>query len=487
MSLVCYKNFVDGAYMANDSGETFDVINPATGKIIYQVEIADEKIKQAAIASAQRGFATWSAMSAIQRSRILLKAVALLRERNDELAKIEVLDTGKPWQEASVVDVESGADSIEFFAGLAPGIEGNQQQVDGDFYYTRREALGICAGIGAWNYPLQIACWKAAPALACGNSMIFKPSEETPLGALKLAEIFNEAGIPDGVFNVVQGAGEVGAWLSHHPDIAKVSFTGEVGTGKKVMAGAATTLKDVTMELGGKSPLIIFDDADIDNAVSAAMLGNFYTQGEVCTNGTRVFVQESAYPKFIEKLLQRTRQNIIVGDPMDPETNFGALISKKHFNLVSDYIKVGIKEGATLLHGGTSLQPDNAPHGYFIAPTIFTDCTDDMTICREEIFGPVMSVLIFIDEDEVVARANATDYGLAAAVFTQDINCAHRVIHKMEAGICWINSFGASPAQMPVGGYKQSGIGRENGLVTLNHYTQIKSVYVGLQPLDSPF
>ncbi|PKH88577.1 betaine-aldehyde dehydrogenase [Colwellia sp. Bg11-28] len=487
MSLVRYRNFVDGAYMANDSGETFDVINPATGKVIYQVEVADGKIKQEAITSAQRGFATWSAMSAIQRSRILLKAVALLRERNDELAEIEVLDTGKPWQEASVVDVESGADSIEFFAGLAPGIEGNQQQVDGDFYYTRREALGICAGIGAWNYPLQIACWKAAPALACGNSMIFKPSEETPLGALKLAEIFTEAGIPDGVFNVVQGAGEVGSWLSHHPDIAKVSFTGEVGTGKKVMAGAATTLKDVTMELGGKSPLIIFDDADIDNAVSAAMLGNFYTQGEVCTNGTRVFVQESAYPKFIEKLLQRTRQNIIVGDPMDPETNFGALISKKHFDLVSDYIKVGIKEGATLLHGGTSLQPDNAPNGYFIAPTIFTDCTDGMTICREEIFGPVMSVLIFIDEDEVVARANATDYGLAAAVFTQDINCAHRVIHKMEAGICWINSFGASPAQMPVGGYKQSGIGRENGLVTLNHYTQIKSVYVGLQPLDSPF
>jgi len=487
LSLIRYKNFVDGAYMANDSGETFDVINPATGKVIYQVEVADEKIKQETIASAQRGFATWSAMSATQRSRILLKAVALLRERNDELAEIEVLDTGKPWQEASVVDVESGADSIEFFAGLAPCIEGNQQAVDGDFYYTRREALGICAGIGAWNYPIQIACWKAAPALACGNAMIFKPSEETPLGALKLAEIFTEAGIPNGVFNVVQGAGEVGSWLTHHPEIAKISFTGEVGTGKKVMAGAATTLKDVTMELGGKSPLIIFDDADIDNAVSAAMLGNFYTQGEVCTNGTRVFVQESVYAIFIEKLLERTRQNIVVGDPMDPATNFGALISLKHFNLVLDYIQIGIKEGATLLHGGTSLQPENAPDGYFVAPTIFSGCTDDMTICREEIFGPVMSVLTFTDEDEVVARANATEFGLAAGVFTQDITRAHRVIHQMEAGICWINSFGASPAQMPVGGYKQSGIGRENGLVTLNHYTQIKAVYVGLEKLDSPF
>jgi len=487
LSLLRYKNFVDGAYMANNTGEVFDVINPATGKVIYQVEVADEVVKQAAIASACRGFATWSAMSATQRSRILLKAVALLRERNDELAEIEVLDTGKPWQEACVVDVESGADSIEFFAGLAPGIEGNQQAVEGDFYYTRREPLGICAGIGAWNYPLQIACWKAAPALACGNSMIFKPSEETPLGALKLAEIFTEAGIPDGVFNVIQGAGEVGAWLTHHVDIAKVSFTGEVYTGKKVMAAAASTLKDVTMELGGKSPLIIFEDADIDNAVSAAMIGNFYTQGEVCTNGTRVFVQESVYSTFIDKLLERTRENIVVGDPMNHATNFGALISLKHVNLVLDYIKLGIKEGATLLQGGTRLQPKNAPDGYFIAPTIFSDCTDDMTICREEIFGPVMSVLTFTDEDEVVARANATEFGLAAGVFTQDITRAHRVTHQMEAGICWINSFGTSPAQMPVGGYKQSGIGRENGLVTLNYYTQIKAVYVGLQPLDSPF
>jgi len=487
LSLIRYKNYVDGVYIDNASGETFDVINPATGQVIYQVELADEKIKNEAIASAQRGFATWSAMSAISRSRLLLKAVTLLRERNDELAEIEVLDTGKPWQEASVVDVLSGADSIEFFAGLAPGIEGNQQSVEGDFYYTRREALGICAGIGAWNYPLQIACWKAAPALACGNVMIFKPSEETPLGALKLAEIFTEVGIPHGVFNVVQGAGEVGAWLTHHPEIAKVSFTGEVGTGKKVMAAAARSLKDVTMELGGKSPLIIFDDADIDNAVSAAMLGNFYTQGEVCTNGTRVFVQQTAYPAFIEKLVQRTRENIIVGDPMDPKTNFGALISSKHLKLVQEYISIGINEGATLLYGGNLLHPKNAPNGNFIEPTIFTDCTDQMRICREEIFGPVMSVLVFDDEAEVIKRANATEFGLAAGVFTQDISRAHRVIHQMQAGICWINSYGASPAQMPVGGYKQSGIGRENGLATLNHYTQLKAVYVGLQPLESPF
>jgi betaine-aldehyde dehydrogenase len=487
MSLVRYRSFVNGQYLANESGETFEVTNPATGKVSYLVEVADEKVQQAAIESAKQGFAIWSAMGAMERSRVLLKAVAILRERNDELAAIEVQDTGKPWQEASVVDVVTGADSIEFFAGIVSGLEGAQQQVGGDFYYTRREPLGICAGIGAWNYPLQIACWKSAPALASGNAMIFKPSEETPLGALKLAEIFTEAGLPDGVFNVVQGDGRVGAWLTAHKDIAKVSFTGEVGTGKKVMASAAGTLKDVTMELGGKSPLIIFDDANLDNAVSAAMLANFYTQGEICTNGTRVFVHESIYPRFMEQLLQRTRDNIICGDPMNSDTNFGALISKAHQEKVLGYIAIGIEQGATLAAGGKALSPANAPDGYFVAPTIFTDCTDDMTIVQEEIFGPVMSVLTFKDEDEVIARANATELGLAAGVFTQDISRAHRVIHQMQAGICWINAYGASPAEMPVGGYKLSGIGRENGTDTLKHYTQTKAVYVGLQPLESPF
>ncbi|PKH07097.1 betaine-aldehyde dehydrogenase [Moritella sp. Urea-trap-13] len=487
MSLITYQNYVHGQSIANETGETFEVINPATGAVSYLVEVADASVQQAAIDSAKAGFAIWSKMTPMERSRILLKAVALLRERNDELAAIEVQDTGKPWQEASVVDVVTGADSIEFFAGLAPSIEGNQQQVGDDFYYTRREPLGICAGIGAWNYPLQIACWKAAPALACGNVMIFKPSEETPRGAIKLAEVFTDAGVPNGVFNVVQGDGRVGAWLTTHDEIAKVSFTGEVGTGKKVMAAAAGSLKQVTMELGGKSPLIIFDDADVDNAVSAAMLANFYTQGEVCTNGTRVFVQDAIYPRFIEKLRQRTENNIICGDPMDPETNFGALISKDHQEKVLNFIEIGKSEGAELLTGGHALQPENAPNGYFVAPTIFTQCTDEMTLSKEEIFGPVMSVLTFSDEDEVVRRANDTRLGLAAGVFTQDITRAHRVIHQMEAGICWINAYGASPAEMPVGGYKMSGIGRENGSETLKAYTQIKAVYVGMQPLESPF
>jgi len=482
-----YQSYIDGGYYQNQNGQTFDVINPATGEVVYKVEVADESVRQAAIESALRGFENWSAITGVERGRILMKAVALLRERNDALAKIEVFDTGKPWQEASTVDVVSGADAIEFFAGLASSIEGSQQDLGGDFYYTRREPLGICAGIGAWNYPLQIACWKSAPALACGNSMIFKPSEETPLGALKLAEIFIEAGVPAGVFNVVQGAGEVGEWLTHHPKIQKVSFTGEVSTGKKVMAASASSLKSVTMELGGKSPLIIFDDTDLENAISGAMLANFYTQGEVCTNGTRVFVHDDIYEVFVESLLKRIEQNIVVGDPMNPATNFGALISSEHHSLVLSYIQKGLDEGATLLSGGKAIKLDDAPNGYFVEPTVFSDCHDDMTIVKEEIFGPVMSILKFSNEEEVIKRANETDYGLAAAVFTNDISRAHRVIHQLQAGICWINSYGASPVEMPVGGYKQSGIGRENGVETLNQFTQLKSVYVGLNALQSPF
>ncbi|MCH2190384.1 MAG: betaine-aldehyde dehydrogenase [Gammaproteobacteria bacterium] len=487
MTIKRYQSFIGGQYLANQSNKYFNVVNPATNKIIYQVEVADTLIKQKALESARSGFEQWSLMSGIERGRLLLRAVELLRERNDELAQIEVLDTGKPWSEASVVDVASGADAIEFFAGIAPSIEGNQQSLGGDFYYTRREPLGVCAGIGAWNYPLQIACWKAGPAIAAGNSMIFKPSEETPLGALKLAEIFIDAGLPPGVFNVVQGDGEVGAWLSQAPEIAKVSFTGEVGTGRKVMASAAKSLKEVTMELGGKSPLIVFDDADLDNAVSAAMLGNFYTQGEICTNGTRVFVHDDIYDDFVARLLRRIETNIVVGDPMLPETNFGALISKDHQMKVLSCIENGVSEGAKLLCGGKAMSPRTAPDGYFVEPTVFANCGDSMSVVRDEIFGPVMCLLKFSNEEEVVKRANSTDYGLAAGVFTQDITRAHRVIHQMQAGICWINSYGLSPVEMPVGGYKQSGLGRENGIETIKYYTQIKSVYVGMEPLDSPF
>ena len=479
--------YIDGKSTQATSGESFTSINPANGEPIAQLDQASQSDLELAIESAKRGFAIWSAMPPIERSRILLNAVKILRERNNDLAALEVIDTGKPLQEALEVDIVSGADVIEYFAGLAPTMQGDQQPLgESQFFYTRREPLGICAGIGAWNYPIQIAMWKSAPALAAGNAMIFKPSEETPLTALKLAEIFTEAGLPDGVFNIVQGDYRVGQMLTAHPDIAKVSFTGETGTGKAVMADSAKTLKSVTMELGGKSPMIVFDDAKLDDAVSAAMVANFYTQGEVCTNGTRVFVHENLYDEFISQLKVRT-ENLIVGDPMDIKTQVGALISKDHLTKVLEAIEQAKQSGATLLTGGYQVTDNGLENGNFVAPTVFIDCQDNMPHVQQEIFGPVMSILRFTDEDEVIRRANDTKYGLAAGIFTQNLSRAHRVIHQMQAGICWVNTWGDSPAEMPVGGYKQSGIGRENGPETLLHYTQTKSILIELGDFASPY
>ena len=479
--------YIDGRAYAATSGETFTTYNPANGEPIANIGQASQQDVDHAVDVAQKGFSVWSAMTALERSRILLKAVSILRSRNDELAKLEVADTGKPLQEALEVDIASGADVIEYYAGLAPTLQGEQQPLsESQFFYTRREPLGVCAGIGAWNYPIQIAMWKSAPALAAGNAMIFKPSEETPLTALKLAEIFTEAGLPDGVFNVVQGDHRVGQMLTAHPDIAKISFTGESGTGKRVMADSAKTLKQVTMELGGKSPMLVFADAKLDDAVSAAMVANFYTQGEVCTHGTRVFVHESVYPAFIAQLKMRT-EKLLVGDPLDMDTQVGALISKDHLVKVLAAIEHAKQSGATLLTGGYQVTTNGLDKGNFIAPTVFVDCDDAMPHAQSEIFGPVMSVLTFTDEQEVITRANNTDYGLAAGVFTQNLSLAHRVIHQLQAGICWVNTWGDSPAEMPVGGYKHSGVGRENGPETLRHYTQTKSVLIELGSFASPY
>jgi betaine-aldehyde dehydrogenase len=479
--------YIHGRYQAATSGETFETKNPATSDVLAEIQQASLADVDKAVQSAQKGFEVWSSMTGVERGRILQKAVAILRERNNELAMIETLDTGKPLQESISVDIVTGADVIEYYAGLAATIHGEQQDLGStNFFYTRREPLGICAGIGAWNYPIQIAMWKAGPALAAGNSMIFKPSEETPLSALKLAEIFTEAGMPDGVFNVVQGDYRVGQALSRHPDIAKVSFTGECGTGKKVVADAAGSLKEVTMELGGKSPLIVFEDADLKNAVSGAMLANFYTQGEVCTNGTRVFVHDSLYDAFLEQLAKRTAK-LTIGNPVDMSTQVGALISEQHLEKVMSYIDAAKVAGARLVVGGERAIGNGLDKGFFVKPTVFADCTDDMLNVKDEIFGPVMSVLRFTDENEVIKRANNTDYGLAAGIFTTNLAKAHRVIKQLQAGICWINNWGASPAQMPVGGYKQSGIGRENGLETLHHYTQTKSIFIELGDIDCPY
>ena len=480
------KAYIHGGYIDSEMTETFTTFNPATNQAIADCQVCGTAEVEKMIDSAAEGFAEWSAMSGTERGRILLQAVRILRSRNRELAELEVQDTGKPIQEADIVDVHSGADCIEYFAGLAAGIGGEQIDLGNAFFYTRREPLGICLGIGAWNYPIQIACWKSAPALACGNAMIFKPSEVTPLTALKLAEIYTEAGVPDGVFNVALGAAQTGQLLVEHPAIAKVSLTGSIATGKKIMAGAANSLKQVTLELGGKSPLIIFADCDLDNAVSAALIANFYTQGEICSNGTRVFVEQSIQEEFISKLLKRTTK-MKIGDPRHQDTQVGAMIHAAHMAKVMEYIEAGKKEGANLIYGGDRVTVAGLEQGCFMRPAIFTGCKDDMRIIKEEIFGPVMSILEFESEDEVVERANDTEMGLAAGVFTNNLQRAHRVVAKLQAGVCWINNYNITPIEMPFGGYKQSGIGRENGHAAINHYTQLKSVYVELGDVDAPY
>ncbi len=466
---------------------TFRVINPANGAVLAELTSDGPARIEAAVARAQAAQRQWAALTGAERGRILQRAARLLRERNEELARLETRNTGKPIQETRAVDVLSGAECLEYYAGLAAGLAGEHLDLGPkDFGYTRREPLGVVAGIGAWNYPLQIACLKSAPALACGNAMIFKPASLTPLTALKLEEVYTAAGLPEGVFQVVHGHAGTGRLLNAHPAIRKISLTGEVGTGKAVMAEAAGTLKQVTLELGGKSPLIVFGDAQLENAVSGALLGNFYSAGEVCSNGTRVFVHRSLHGAFVERLRERAAA-MRIGDPLDPDTQVGALISAAHMEKVLAFIARGRAQGARLVTGGTRVTSGDLSKGCFVAPTVFDHCHDDMDIVRQEIFGPVMSVLEFADEDEVIARANATEFGLSAGVFTRDLARAHRVIARLEAGTCWINHYNVTPVELPFGGVKMSGLGRENGRAAIEHYTQLKSVYVALADIEAPY
>jgi betaine-aldehyde dehydrogenase len=469
------------------SPDSFTTLNPATGEVLATIKVSGAAEIDAAVSAAHAAQRAWAARTGAERGRILRRAAEILRARNAELAQLETRDTGKPIQETSVVDVASGAECFEYFAGIAATISGEHLDLGPQaFGYTRREPLGVVAGIGAWNYPLQIACWKSAPALACGNAIIFKPADLTPLTAIKLQEVLCEAGLPQGLFQVAQGFAETGRLLSRHPRIQKVSVTGSVGTGKAVMADAAPTLKHITLELGGKSPLIICDDASLDNAVSGALLANFYSAGEVCSNGTRVFVHRSVKAAFIEKL-QRRVGAMRIGNPLDPLTQVGSLISEAHMEKVLGYIARGRAEGARVVSGGRRVTDGDLANGFFVAPTVFDECHDDMAIAREEIFGPVMTVLTFDDEDEVIARANATEYGLSAGVFTNDLTRGHRMIAQLQAGTCWINHYNITPIEMPFGGMKMSGLGRENGRAAIDHYTQLKSVYVAMRDVDSPY
>ncbi len=476
------SHFVAGAWAEDRAGAAFESVHSATGEVIARLHEATPAILDRALDAARAAQPAWAALAPVERGRILRRAADLMRARNRELSVLETLDTGKPLQETLVADAASGADALEYFAGYAPTVTGQTIPLGGDMAYTLREPLGVCAGIGAWNYPIQIAAWKAAPALAFGNAVVFKPSEVTPLSALALAEILAEAGLPAGLFNVVQGGGAVGSALVGDARVNKVSLTGSVPTGRKVYAQAAEGIKAATMELGGKSPLIIFDDADLENAVGAAMLGNFYSSGQICSNGTRVFVQRGLRDAFLGRLAERAA-TITLGAPLDEATQMGPLVSAAQAERVLGYITQGRAEGARLVCGGARV----GETGAFVAPTVFADVTDEMVIAREEIFGPVMAVLDFDTEEEVIARANATEYGLSAGVFTRDLARAHRVVARLEAGTCWINAYNLTPVEMPFGGVKASGVGRENGHAALEHYTRIKSVYLGLGDVDAPY
>jgi betaine-aldehyde dehydrogenase len=476
------SHFINGAYVEDTDGRRIDVVFPATGEIIAQLHAATPAILERAVTSALDAQKAWAALTGTERGRVLRKAADLIRARNVELSTLETLDTGKPLQETLIADPTSGADSLEYFGGLIGADTGTHIPLGEDFVYTRREALGLCVGLGAWNYPFQIASWKSAPALACGNAMVFKPSETTPLTALKLAEIYIEAGLPVGLFNVVQGYGDVGSALVTDPRVNKVSLTGSVPTGKRVYAAAAEGMKHVTMELGGKSPLIVFEDADIENAVSGAINGNFFSSGQVCSNGTRVFVHKDVLEPFLARLRARL-SGVKMGDPLDETVNFGPMVSAAQREIVLNYISTAQTEGARLVAGGAAIHGD----GFFIEPTVFADVTDEMTIAREEIFGPVMSVLTFDTEDEVIRRANDTQFGLSAGVFTNDLARGHRVVAALEAGSCWINTYNLTPVEAPFGGMKASGVGRENSAAALNHYSQIKSVYVAGGDVEAAF
>ncbi|TYZ57143.1 hypothetical protein PybrP1_002775 [[Pythium] brassicae (nom. inval.)] len=469
MSLRIVQSLVNGKRVspaAAAATKRITLMNAATGRPETQFDAADASLVATAVDAATSGQRHWATLAPAERGAVLRRAASILSARSDEVARLEALDTGRPIAETTVVDVVSAVDCLNYYAGVVPAIGGQMLDVPGGSWaYTRREPLGVTAGIGAWNYPLQSAAWKSAPALACGNAMVFKPSEETPLSALELADAYLEAGVPEGVFSVVLGAGETGAALVGHPAVAKVSFTGSVATGTRVYESAARGLKKVTMELGGKSPLIVFADADLEEAVAGAMMGNWYSSGQVCSNGTRVFVQRAVFDQFVARLHERTLK-LAIGDPLDPATEIGPMIHERHMQSVQRYIAQGVAQGATLLPGGgerVAPSPETA-NGFFLTPAIFVDCTDDMAIVREEIFGMVMCVLPFDTEDEVLARANDSEFGLSAGVFTRDLQRAHRMVAGLQAGTTWINNYNLSPVETPWGGYKKSGIGRENGL-----------------------
>ena len=473
------SSYYGGSVQTSDGLKRVSKYYPATGEVIGEVEIASSEMIDQAVAAARSAQQEWAKRSVLERGQIMITCAHALREANAELSRLEVEDVGKAYAEAVSADVPSGPDVMEYLGAAVMTYTGTHHQWQDAMGYTRRVPLGVCAGVGAWNYPAQIALWKASPAIAMGNAFILKPSEMTPLVALRIVEIMEEAGLPPGIMNILQGDGTVGAALCTHPGIDKISLTGGVETGRLIAAQSAETLKRVTLELGGKAPLILFEDCDLDKAAQAALDANFYTAGEVCSNATRVFVHRSIADDILARMKTLT-EAMTVGDPMSEDVNMGALISAPHLKKVLGYVDKGIEEGARLVTGGKQLHPQGFEGGYFMEPTILADCHDEMTIVREEIFGPVMSVLVFDTEEEVISRANDTRFGLGAGLFTRNLARAHRVADQLEAGNVWINTYNLIPPDMPFGGVKDSGFGRESSAYAFESYSEVKATYVAL-------
>ena len=472
---------IDGQW--TDGAKKFDTINPATGEVLTQVVEASPEAIDRAVLAARRAFedrsGAWRKMSASERGRLIWRLADLVEKHIDELAELETIDNGKPIFESRYVDMPMVIDVLRYYAGWATKIHGETVNTfETAFTYTLREPVGVVGLIIPWNFPLLLASWKLGPALACGNTIVLKPAEQTPLTTLRFGELAIEAGVPAGVLNIVTGGPETGKAIVRHPGIDKIAFTGSTAVGKEIMRSSADTLKRVTLELGGKSPNIVFADSDIDGAVKGAINGIFYGKGEVCNAGSRLFVEKKVQDEFLEKLVARAKK-LQPADPLDPKTRLGAIVSQEPMQTVLSYVETGKREGAKLIAGGNRVSVDGGK-GFFLEPTIFGDVTNDMKIAQEEIFGPVLATLSFDDIDQVIDLANRNQYGLAAAVWTRDIKKAHSVSRQLKAGTVWINTYGLMDAALPFGGYKSSGFGRELGMHAIEHYTELKTVWLNL-------
>jgi acyl-CoA reductase-like NAD-dependent aldehyde dehydrogenase len=472
---------IDGQWV--DGVKKFDTVNPATGEVLTQIAEASSADVDRAVQAARRAFddrgGPWRKMSASERGRLIWKLADLVEKNIDEFAELETLDNGKPIFESRYVDMPMVIDVLRYYAGWATKIHGETVNTfEAAFTYTLREPVGVVGMIVPWNFPLLLASWKFAPALACGNTIVWKPASLTSLSALRFGELTVEAGVPPGVMNIVTGPSEVGRAIVRHPGIDKIAFTGSTSVGQEIMRSAADTMKRLTLELGGKSPNIVFADAEIDSAVKGAITGIFYGKGEVCNAGSRLFLESKIQDEFLEKLVARAKK-MQPADPLDPKTRMGAIVSQEQMKTVLGYIETGKKEGAKLIAGGNRVSVDGGK-GFFIEPTIFGGVKNDMTIAQEEIFGPVLATLSFDDIDQVIQQANNNPYGLASAVWTRDVKKAHMVSRQLKAGTVWINTYGLMDASLGFGGYKSSGFGRELGMHAIEHYTELKTVWLNL-------